>query len=166
MTKIKIYTEEEIVNFVIAKLLKEKGFDEPTNRYYEHALTSKKDPETNDYTGAFGWKKGETNLASGYFKNNYGMADLSTENWYMCSAPTIAEVLMWLYEKYGIWVEAGYGFQPQGFYWLITMFKDKKSFHSETNAFQLSFNSPTDAYEAAIKHTLENLIQGGNNEQQ
>jgi hypothetical protein len=24
------------------------------------------------------------------------------------------------------------------------------------------FNSPTEAYEVAIKHTLENLIQGGN----
>ena len=138
------------VSFELAKLLKEKGFDIPTQRYYEHALTSKKDSETNDYTGSFGWKKGETNLSSGYFKNNYGMADLSDKNWYMCSAPTIAEVVMWLYEKHGIW---------------IFVFRYSKEWQwkvdDENSTLEFSrkgFNSPTEAYEAAINHTLNNLI--------
>lgn len=148
------------VNFEISKLLKEKGFDEPTNKYYEHALTSKKDPETNDYTGAFGWKKGETNLASGYFKNNYGMADLSTENWYMCSAATIAEVLMWLYEKHNIWIYADshefgkwcYKYKFNRPYKELPKITERGEFSIE------DYNSPTEAYEAAIIYTLENLI--------
>ena len=139
------------VSFEIAKLLKEKGFDIPTQRYYEHALTSKKDSETNDYTGSFGWEKGETNLRGGYFKNNYGMADLSNENWYMCSAPTIAEVIMWLYEKYGIWISVWQGRSSENFGYRI---QGKESFY-EVNYFRLT---PTESYEAAINYTLNNLI--------
>ena len=141
------------VKFELAKLLKEKGLNIITQRYYEHALTSKKDSETNDYTGSFGWKKGETNLESGYFKNNCGMADLSNENWYMCSAPTIAEVVMWLYQKHGIWI----GVQPNEPYvdndWCFAIFKDLKE-----NISLEGYDSPVEAYEVAIKHTLNNLL--------
>lgn len=139
------------VNFELAKLLKEKGLDIPTQRYYEHALTSKKDSETNDYTGSFGWEKGETNLRGGYFKNNYGMADLSNENWYMCSAPTIAEVVMWCFDKYGIWVYADYYNENRWF----GVFRTKEGVKKELFD---AFNTPTEAYEAAIEYTLNNLI--------
>ena len=141
------------VSFELAKLLKEKGFDIPTQRYYEHALTSKKDSETNDYTGSFGWKKGETNLSSGYFKNNYGMADLSDKNWYMCSAPTIAEVVMWLYEKHQIWIETP--FWDSKFRIKVVDIKNETVLKGiDFN----QFNTPTEAYEEAIKYTLKNLI--------
>lgn len=144
-----------IVSFELAKLLKEKGFDVPTNNYYEHALTSKKDSETNDYTGAFGWKKGETNLSSGYFKNNYDMTDLSSKNWYICSAPTIAEVIMWFLEKYGIWIYARQVRNPEPLpnYWCGIINKDAKLIDSVEG-----FYSPSSAYEAAIEYTLKNLI--------
>lgn len=65
---------------------------------------------------------------------------------------------MWLYEKYGIWTEASFGFRPKGFYWVITVIKNKKMFFSKSNTFQPSFNLPTEAYEAAIKYCLEKLI--------
>ena len=145
------------VNFEIAKLLKEKGFDTPTNRYYEHALTSKKDPETNDYKGAFGWKKGETNLRTDYFKNNYGMADLSTKNWYICSAPTISEVVMWLYEKHDVWVSVEKQNRRLFKYRISNIDTFNDSFSSIERS-EFNYEIPTEAYEAAIKYILENLI--------
>jgi hypothetical protein len=145
------------VSFEIAKLLKEKGFDMPTQRYYEHALTSKKDLETNNYTGSFGWEKGETNLQYGFFRNNGGMADLTNENWYMCSAPIIAEVVMWLYEKHGIWINPQPFVKRDGFVvWLFDIFKD--NFIIEQLQPSKGVTTPIEAYEAAIKYTLKKLI--------
>jgi len=61
---------------------------------------------------------------------------------------TIAEVVMWLYEKHGVWIKA----EPT--------IKDKW----EAFVYQVGWkyvntvNSPTEAYEAAIEYTLNNLI--------
>lgn len=65
------------VNFELAKLLKEKGFPQlNTGLYYtkdkEHCLV--------------GW----------------GFNDRTEESFAQYSAPTIAEVVMWLYEKHGV----------------------------------------------------------------
>ena len=139
------------VSFPIAKLLKEKGFDLPTQKYYEHALKSVKNRE-DGYSGPFGWKKGELNLQTGYFVNSSKTADLTSEMWYMCSAPTIADVVMWLYEKHGIWIS-------------VNATEDLKSFWYEIRGVgRIWFtgkncNSPTEAYEAAIEYTLNNLIK-------
>ena len=142
------------VKYELAKLLKEKGFDTPTNRYYEHALTSKKDYETNDYKGAFGWKKGETNLQTGYCKNNDGMSDLSNSNWYICSTPTISEVVMWLYEKYGVWISVK--IFSERFIFSVSEKVDTMGFDRFES--EIRYNSPTEAYEEAIKYCLENII--------
>lgn len=139
----------KIVNYEISKLLKEKGFDVPTNMYYEHALTSQIDNETLDYSGSFGWKKGETNLRSGYFINNQDNIDLTNKSWYICSAPTISEVVMWLYEKHDIWI------------WVkrySTLFRpyaeelgDERFGKWEGH----KYDTPTEAYEKAIEFILE-----------
>lgn len=138
------------VSFPLAKLLKEKGFDVPTNKYHEHALTSKKDSETNDYTGAFGWKKGETNLQDGYCKNNHGMSDFSNENWYMCSAPTISDVVMWLYKKYNIWISVDPEIDTNTWFHTITHGKSISAFGN--------YSSPIEAYEKGIEHILNDMI--------
>lgn len=65
-------------------------------------------------------------------------------------APTIAEVVMWLYEKHGIWIYA-LRIDQKEFYWSIDT--DKKEFTSGEN-----FKTPTKAYEAAIEYTLKNLL--------
>lgn len=69
------------------------------------------------------------------------------------SYPTITEVVMWLYEKHGIWI----GVQPNEPYvdddWCFTIFKDLKNNNSLEG-----YNSPTEAYEVAIEYTLKNLI--------
>ena len=66
------------------------------------------------------------------------------------NAPTIAEVVMWLYEEHGIWIYA-HRIDQKEFYWSIDT--DKKEFTSGEN-----FKTPTEAYEAAIEYTLKNLL--------
>ena len=64
--------------------------------------------------------------------------------------PTISEVVMWLYEKYGIWISVTK--EVDGFDYVI----DNKYGLSK---YQKRFNSPKEAYEAAIDYALKNLIQ-------
>jgi len=145
------------VSFELAKLLKEKKYEEPCNKYYEFALTSKKNEE-DGYGGPFGWKKGELNRQEGYHVNN--RLDNSNKNWLLCSAPTIADVVMWLYEKYGIWIypkredeiinnEAFDRFSP------IIEFVPQTQFDIDDLG---KFKTPIEAYETAIEYTLNNLL--------
>lgn len=66
--------------------------------------------------------------------------------------PTIADVIMWLYEKHGIWIYVNiatdFGYN-ETWAW-NTINPDNKDING--------FNSPTEAYEAAILYTLNNLI--------
>ena len=58
-------------------------------------------------------------------------------------APTVDEVKWWLYEKHRIWISV-YSIDDS------TIFR-----HCFSN---INFNSPTEAYEAAIEYTLNNLL--------
>lgn len=141
----------KVVEFSIAKSLKEKGFDIPTKKYYEYALKSKKDKE-DGYSGSFGWKKDELNLQSDYFQNN-SKSDFTSEMWYMCSAPTITEVIMWLYEKHGIWISVDYMDDVALFGGIVTTIKNNTQIYEK-----YFFLSPTEAYESGINYVLNNLI--------
>lgn len=76
------------------------------------------------------------------------------------SAPTISEVVMWLYETHDIWImvdmTGSKKFYPRG------RMIDKKGKHHvgdfKYNNERLIYNSPTEAYEAAILYCLTNLI--------
>lgn len=66
----------------------------------------------------------------------------------------IMQVVMWLYEKYGIWIWV----EQNGKYWNgfnSVNIKPAKSYFRSYNMFALS---PTEAYEAAIEYCLNNLI--------
>ena len=71
------------------------------------------------------------------------------------SAPTIAEVLMWLYEKHGIWIIADPSVNFEC--WAPRVFTK-----SDTNLGKykgvLELNSPTEAYESAIEYVLKEVI--------
>lgn len=126
------------VKFEIAKLLKEKGFD----RVYSNS---------NFYT-------------EGY-PDNYPLNLFITKNDYTKEqykmhyvAPTIAEVVMWLYDKYGIWI----GVQPTS---IVEKFQFRTYWNNKgvmnqhwNNSMSKEFNSPTEAYETAIEYTLNKLI--------
>jgi len=119
------------VSFEIAKLLKEKGFDDFTQIWYQHG------------EGISGCVEGKRD-----YYNRKG--DIYT------SAPTISDVVMWLYEKYGIWVSS----QPfirhnQTIVWLYDIFKN--NYIIEQLPPSKGVNSPTKAYEAAIEYCLTEL---------
>ena len=65
-------------------------------------------------------------------------------------APTIADVIMWLYEKHGIWISVEATDDFTMFY-----FRVRKK---EISRLSFNYNSPTEAYEAGIEYTLKNLI--------
>ena len=112
------------VSFEIAKLLKEKGFNEPCRWYMEDGVTLSESNETNDY------------LFPSYY-----------------SAPTISDVVMWFYQKHGIWIDVRYMDDVLGFGFCVTTLKDNTE---QKEVYK--YNSPTEAYEAAIIYTLKNLI--------
>ena len=149
------------VSYAIAKLLKEKGFDLPAQKYYEHALKSVKNKE-DGYSGPFGWKKGELNLQTDYFVNNSKTADLTSEMWYMCSAPTIADVVMWLLMKHKIWIWVGCRDLENGKTIFIANGRNIPS--TKSNEFVVDVilyqpkDNPSEAYEAAIEYALNKLI--------
>jgi hypothetical protein len=111
------------VSFELAKLLKEKGINIPSNRglgvaiYEDGKITS-----TCLYDGT------------------------------VIHAPTIAEVVMWLYEKHGIWITVTSISQES---WQCHMTKKGDSLGK---CYLEDFYNPTEAYEAAILYTLNNLI--------
>lgn len=125
------------VNFEIAKLLKEKEF----NLYCQCSYWN---DELTPYTPGYALEDGTTSNEK-YWE---------FERYY---APTITEVVMWLYEKHGIWIECLHRGMLGDFTFKVS--KLKKGWRTEPHYIhETGFNSPTGAYEAAIKHTLENLI--------
>ena len=121
----------EPVNSKIAKLLKEKKFNEPCLLY---------------------WK--DLNLEGHRFKdwNNETIGDspMHKRNAGYYSAPTIAQVVMWLYEKYGIWISV----DPENGTdtWFFTI-----SYNNSETIFG-NYSTPTEAYSAALDYIKENNL--------
>ena len=124
------------VSFEIAKLLKEKGFDEECRLCVE---------DGDERPLPF-------NCGNTLHKN-------SLHPYY--SAPTIGKVVMWLYEKHGIWIQIGVGnlFHKDKFYIILKQHNvDRWDVTPLNNEKHSPYNTPTEAYEAAIEYTLNNLI--------
>lgn len=67
----------------------------------------------------------------------------------------IMQVVIWLYKKYDIWIEVRFLEAFKTFYFeLINI----KSLQGMTSKGEKYFNSPTEAYGAAIDYTLNKLI--------
>lgn len=117
------------VSFELAKTLRLKGFNNPcTHLYFDGRLT-------------------EITVQ----KISYDDIISSRYN----IAPTIAETVMWLYEKHGIWISIDMVYEEDqtGFWYCI---RESKS--DDVAVQSKEYNSPTEAYEAAIEYTLKNLI--------
>lgn len=130
---------EDYVSFETAKLLKEKGFDEPTLYYY----------------------------IAGHLLQHYSL--LSNGDTAGTSAPTLQMAMKWLREKYNLFIEIqcyGCGADEEAhfeFSFVVSEFmqfdnkicttvglKEKKA-KSQHNTYE-------EACEAAIKYCLDNLI--------
>lgn len=103
-----------------------------------------------------------------YMYNTDGVLELCTmpliglkKGW--IDAPTIAEVVMWLYEKHGIWISVDIdGENFDIFYFLVYRNHEErvkeyiKKFNDEN--YNTNYKTPAEAYEAAFEYTLKKLI--------
>lgn len=131
------------VSFEIAKLLKDKEFDTQTLHFY--TKPNSKMFGIDEHGRYYPMK----NKAKSLWTTGNAAA-LKVENVYQ--APTIAEVVMWLYEKHGVWV------------WVerySTLFRpyaeeigDERFVKWEGH----KYSSPTEAYEKAIIYLLKQNI--------
>jgi hypothetical protein len=117
-------TLSKIIEFETAKLLKEKGFDEPCRWYYD------------------GWAKKYVECLPLTAINELN-GDIYI--------PTIAEVIDWMYEKHGIWLNV-YEYKDHA----ADVNDDYVYRSNHTNL--LEFKTPTEAYEKAIEYVLTNVI--------
>lgn len=122
-----------VVNLELAKELKAEGFDRLCNNY-----TSERD---GDY-----FSNGKQNVSYSNFNE--------IKNCY--SRPTIAEVITWLYEKYGIWIVSLPVSKNKWYFEILYNYEKDIGWVCMNDSTE--FNSPTEAYEAAIEYTLNNLI--------
>ena len=130
-----------LVSFELAKKLKEKGFNLPVGNYYNKECSFVQQGFSNDYWGdytTFNWNADVVGIKP--FKG-------------FVSAPTIAEVVMWLCEKHRIWIEVIVE-SPNYFGYSVCNIKNNTSQDGD----YVSYKSPTEAYEAAIEYTLINLL--------
>ena len=122
------------VNFEIAKLLKEKGFNEPCFDAYN----------IQGMKFSNGWLE---YIADNDIELPFTKKDLNPQD---ILAPTITEVVMWLYDKHGVWIG-------------VTKYKDhgddvNDPYYFTPNNGRHIYKTPTEAYEARIKFTLKKLI--------
>lgn len=132
---------EDYVSFETAKLLKEKGFDEPCECLY--------DTENNNVSIVNGWM-------------NISNSELEEREFVCYSAPTLQMAMKWLREVHGLHCHIDYDF-VLGWYCEITSlnetveydYEEMKHYHPGND---YGFSSAEEACEAAIKYCLENLI--------
>lgn len=114
------------VSFEIAKLLKEKGFANISEKSYILSQGAR-----------HGLLSNFTNRC-----NNAAEDD-------RIEAPTIAEVVMWLYEKHGVWICVD---KAEDFDWWKFIIRKLQDTGYKNGGFGYDFNSPTEAYLGGIKY--------------
>jgi hypothetical protein len=163
------------INFELAKLLKEKGWDIPTLNFYFEDGESKENVLSERVSMEYG---SEFVVEFSELIENFNSKWLTKKNGDRCfgcskdkgyfetySSPAISEVIMWLYEVHGIWVSVhlencrGY----LGFDFNFEFIDDvqKTIIEQEKQYKKLGetvFNSPNESYEAGIEYVLKNLI--------
>jgi|APGre2960657404_1045060.scaffolds.fasta_scaffold167526_2 hypothetical protein len=127
------------VSFELAKLLKEKEYKDK-NMLGTVRLS---EPEFYDPNGII------HNIKDIFEEKDYKIEDCF-------NAPTIAEVVMWLYEKHEIWIGVICDVGND----LLFTFKIYSTKIGEERCIVNGnmYESPTEDYEAAIEYTLKNLL--------
>ena len=124
---------EDYVSFETAKLLKEKGFDEPCECFY--------DTEHNDISIVNGWMDTSNSLLE--------------EREFLCySAPTLQMAMKWLREVHSLWCEISW--EEKGLWCMEVISHMDEEFIPDSIVHEIK--SYEEACEAAIKYCLENLI--------
>lgn len=130
------------VNFEFAKLLKEKGFDK--YGYLQDVWLGNK----------YEWRGKGKNKKSVEIPV-FGLGSTSV-------LPTIGDVVMWLYEKHSLWILILPTVTGYFAYKIVDVqLNPEKPIERPpyNNVSANDYNSPTEAYKAAIEYTLKNLIK-------
>jgi hypothetical protein len=137
------------ITFEIAKLLKDKGIDIQCWNFY-----------TKPNSKMFGIDEHYRNYPiKNTSKKLYTVGEHAVLNFKnLFYAPTIAEVVMWIYEKHGIWISVTKDITVNwaNNYFNYYILSPNKTTGSNIGGTQP--NTPTEAYLAAIEYTLNNLI--------
>jgi hypothetical protein len=135
------------INFELAKLLKEKGFGitDMLGSLNEMELIQK------DYGKLY---------LNVYLKDGCldavknGSVEYISD--FLCIAPTVFQIVMWLYEKYEIWITVWSAYNNSyKFSYGVRYKKNIVVFH-QTNFDEK--DTPNEAYEAGIEYVLKNII--------
>ena len=111
------------VSFPLAKLLKEKGFE---GNYFHY------------------WNRVSY---SGEWEVDTRIWDTSVD---YIEAPTIADVVMWLYKEHNIWISVDPDNDTDTWFYTIS--------HGTSTTVFGNYSGPIEAYEGAIEHVLTHLI--------
>lgn len=151
--------KEDYISFEAAILLKEKGFEVPVDRYY----LSNGDLKVNFEES---WDEREYYFDADHFKDNRNKKGwLMTKTGGECfgceldnikyfipySAPTIALVIKWIRENFGIHISIDFDKDCQ---WMAATY----SLNTLKAKILEPYSSPEEAENAAISYTLNNLI--------
>ena len=133
--------EEKYVNLEIAKLLKEKGFDEPCECFY--------DTEHNNIS-----------IVNGWMVTSNSQLD---EREFLCySAPTLQMTIDWLLEVHHYYIQVMLDSwacgEHMGYYVLIQRTDNDFEIMLSDFVDNVFYEKPEYAYNDAIKYILENLI--------
>ena len=120
------------VSFETAKLLKEKGFDEPCSTSWETQYS--KEPTIT------------VSITQKYRTSTHPVGKLS--------APTIAEVVMWIYDKHNIWISVDRYLDPEE----SEDFRYGYMIYYIDDYFGRGYKTPSDSYQAGIEYAIKNLI--------
>ena len=131
--------KEDYVSFELAKLLKEKGFDEKCRAIYEDGVLHIQDEFLYN-------SDSDKKLIEGD----------EDDSWVFVTAPTLQMAMKWLREKHKIFIDIGYNNYYNEYKWvLFTMDRNKDI----TPHFEYNYDSYESACEAAIEWCLTNLIK-------
>lgn len=138
------------ISGIIPELLAKKGYNEPCKYCVDNEFD-----KPMPYNGGMGMHQ-----------NSFGM-------YYSC--PTIAQVIMWLYEKHEVWIQIQretigsdewvfafvIDYLPKEFFLnkrRASHFKTIESFIPGMSSYEGGWKEPNEAYLQAIEYTLKNLI--------
>lgn len=121
--------KEDYVSYKVAKLLKEKGFDEPCRAYYNMGALKE------DITVPRDWSH------SNYIDH--------------ISAPTLQMAMKWFRDERGVYIQIKRSFNTFLYSALMLKVKDGPELHSIIPSKHETYE---EAVEAALKYSLENLI--------
>ena len=128
---------EDYVSFETAKLLKEKGFDEPCECFY--------DTENNDTSIVNGWM---------IISNS----ELEKREIICYSAPTLQMAMKWLKEVHSLYIDIVTSFSQDDICYTFSCSNTMDLIQGTKETSYHEYQTYEDACEAAIKYCLENLI--------